>query len=52
MSAPIALWNQGRGYLRDEIPPQQYNMWIRPLHAVEGKQNEPWMMTFPWKGSS
>ncbi|PMB54485.1 Chromosomal replication initiator protein DnaA [Coxiella-like endosymbiont] len=25
--------------MRDEIPPQQYNTWIRPLHAVESKKN-------------
>ena len=39
MSAPVSLWDKCLGYLRDEIPPQQYNTWIRPLHAIESKQN-------------
>lgn len=34
-----SLWDKCLHYLRDEIPPQQYNTWIRPLHAVESKQN-------------
>src|SRR3990167_10191900 len=34
-----SLWDKCLNYLRDEIPPQQYNTWIRPLHAVESKQN-------------
>ncbi len=39
MSLPTSLWDKCLGYLRDEIPPQQYNTWIRPLHAIESKQN-------------
>ncbi|MBW5802755.1 chromosomal replication initiator protein DnaA [Coxiella endosymbiont of Ornithodoros amblus] len=39
MSLPISLWDKCLSYLRDEIPPQQYNTWIRPLHAIESKQN-------------
>lgn len=39
MSVPTSLWDKCLNYLRDEIPPQQYNTWIRPLHAVESKQN-------------
>lgn len=35
MSLPTALWEKCLNYLRDEIPPQQYNTWIRPLHVVE-----------------
>ncbi len=38
MSIP-SLWDRCLNYLRDEVPPQQYNTWIRPLHAVESKQN-------------
>ncbi len=30
------LWRQCAAALEDEIPPQQYNTWVRPLHAVEG----------------
>ena len=39
MSVPTSLWDKCLSYLRDEIPPQQYNAWIRPLHAVESKQD-------------
>lgn len=39
MSLQTSLWDKCLGYLRDEIPPQQYNTWIRPLHAIELKQN-------------
>lgn len=39
MSAPVSLWDKCLVYLRDEISPQQYNTWIRPLHAIESKQN-------------
>lgn len=38
MAAP-SLWEKCLNYLRDEIPPQQYNTWIRPLQVVESKQN-------------
>lgn len=34
-----SLWEKCLNYLRDEIPPQQYNTWIRPLQVVESKQN-------------
>lgn len=40
MSASVSLWDKCLVYLRDEIPPQQYNTWIRPLHAIKSKQNE------------
>ncbi|WP_423063228.1 chromosomal replication initiator protein DnaA [Candidiatus Paracoxiella cheracis] len=35
MSLSTNLWEKCLNYLRDEIPPQQYNTWIRPLHVVE-----------------
>ncbi len=38
MSVQTSLWDKCLNYLRDEIPPQQYNTWIRPLHAVESKK--------------
>ena len=48
MSAPIiSLWDQCLVYLRDEIPPQQYNMWIRPLHAIESKKNRLLLLLAP-----
>ena len=31
----IALWGQCLARLEDEISPQQYNTWIRPLQAVQ-----------------
>ena len=34
-----SLWDKCLAYLRDEISPQQYNTWIRPLHAIESKKN-------------
>lgn len=34
-----SLWEKCLNYLRDEIPPQQYNTWIRPLQVMESKQN-------------
>lgn len=36
----LSLWDKCLNYLRDEIPAQQYNTWIRPLHAVESKHND------------
>lgn len=39
MSVPTSLWDKCLNHLRDEIPPQQYNTWIRPLHAIESKKN-------------
>ena len=39
MSLQTSLWDKCLSYLRDEIPPQQYNTWIRPLHAIELKKN-------------
>ncbi len=31
----ISLWNRCLEKLETEIPPQQFNTWIRPLHAIE-----------------
>lgn len=39
MSLSTTLWEKCLNYLRDEIPPQQYNTWIRPLHVVETHDN-------------
>ena len=39
MSLSTILWEKCLNYLRDEIPPQQYNTWIRPLHVVETHNN-------------
>ncbi|MFW0094729.1 MAG: chromosomal replication initiator protein DnaA [Coxiella endosymbiont of Haemaphysalis qinghaiensis] len=39
MSIPTSLWNKCLSHLRDEIPLQQYNTWIRPLHAIESRKN-------------
>lgn len=47
MSASISLWDQCLVYLRDEIPPQQYNTWIRPLHAIESKKNRLLLLLAP-----
>ncbi len=30
-----ALWSRCLDYLEDELPPQQFNNWIRPLQGVE-----------------
>ncbi|MCV6603699.1 MAG: chromosomal replication initiator protein DnaA, partial [Porticoccaceae bacterium] len=27
------LWDKCQGYLRDELPDQQFNTWIRPLQV-------------------
>ncbi len=35
MSAESTLWNQCLRVLQAELPEQQFNTWIRPLHAVE-----------------
>ncbi len=32
---PESLWNRCLRVLESELPPQQYNTWIRPLQAVE-----------------
>lgn len=29
------IWEECLNYLRDEIPAQEFNTWIRPLHAVQ-----------------
>ncbi len=29
------LWDECLNYLRDEIPSQEFNTWIRPLHSVQ-----------------
>nr|MCU0735551.1 hypothetical protein [Methylotetracoccus sp.] len=31
------LWSHCINKLEGELPPQQFNTWIRPLHAVEGE---------------
>ena len=33
----ISLWNQCLNYLEGELSQNQFNTWIRPLHAVEGQ---------------
>jgi len=35
----VALWQQCIDFLRDELPSQQFNTWIRPLQ-VDGDQSE------------
>ncbi len=35
----VVLWQQCIDFLRDELPSQQFNTWIRPLQ-VDGDQNE------------
>ncbi len=35
MSAESPLWNQCLRALQAELPEQQFNTWIRPLHAVD-----------------
>ena len=35
----VALWQQCIDFLRDELPSQQFNTWIRPLQ-VDGDQTE------------
>ena len=35
----VALWQQCIDFLRDELPSQQFNTWIRPLQ-VDGDQAE------------
>jgi chromosomal replication initiator protein len=30
-----SLWNQCLQYLEDELPQNQFNTWIRPLHAIQ-----------------
>lgn len=34
------LWEKCLGYLRDELPDQQYNTWIRPLQIDIGTSNK------------
>jgi len=34
-----SLWNLCLQYLEDELPQNQFNTWIRPLHAIEKGQN-------------
>jgi chromosomal replication initiator protein len=33
-----SLWQQCLAHLENELPEQQFNTWIRPLHAVENAQ--------------
>ncbi|MGD8999330.1 MAG: chromosomal replication initiator protein DnaA [Granulosicoccaceae bacterium] len=35
----ISLWQQCLARLEGELSPEQFNMWIRPLHAEEGVDN-------------
>ncbi|WP_291950308.1 DnaA N-terminal domain-containing protein, partial [Marinobacter sp.] len=35
----VELWQQCIDFLRDELPSQQFNTWIRPLQA-DGDQSE------------
>ncbi|WIO74321.1 chromosomal replication initiator protein DnaA [Porticoccaceae bacterium LTM1] len=35
-----ALWDKCLGYLRDELPDQQFNTWIRPLQIEESTDDE------------
>ena len=35
MLVATSLWEKCLDYLRDEIPPQQFNTWIRPLQVIE-----------------
>lgn len=37
--AALSLWEKCLNYLRDEIPPQQFNTWIRPLQVLESKNS-------------
>ena len=39
MSAESTLWNQCTRVLQAELPEQQFNTWIRPLHAIEKGQD-------------
>lgn len=33
--SPVVLWEGCLNYLRDEVPSQEFNTWIRPLQALE-----------------
>ncbi len=33
------MWDHCRSRLQSELPEQQFNTWIRPLHAVENSEN-------------
>ena len=33
MSVPVNLWLQSVDFLRDELPAQHFNTWIRPLQV-------------------
>lgn len=33
------IWRQCLGYLRDELPPQQFETWIRPLRIEQESEN-------------
>src|SRR6266566_3627914 len=35
----IGLWKRCLDQLEEELPPQQFNTWIRPLHAVQDPQS-------------
>ncbi len=34
-----SLWNQCLQYLEDELPQNQFNTWIRPLHAIQNGES-------------
>ena len=35
----FSLWDQCSEYLVDELPPQQFNTWIKPLVVLHGERN-------------
>jgi len=35
----VSLWQQCLLRLENELPAQQFNTWIRPLHAIENGEN-------------
>ncbi len=39
-TATTTVWEQCLDYLRDEVPAQQYNTWIRPLQLVRCDENQ------------
>ncbi|MCK4951038.1 MAG: chromosomal replication initiator protein DnaA [Gammaproteobacteria bacterium] len=36
----VSLWNQCLSHLEGELSQNQFNTWIRPLHAVEGQNSD------------
>jgi len=39
VTEPLALWQQVSQQLQDELPAQEFNTWIRPLHVEKREQN-------------